>query len=96
MESVKDKIKQAFDDRVYVAIKDTYTSNVNGKPIKQTKYRIVELKTYNNLSKGIQLRKNKETGRLEEYKVSNPHKVQELGRSTSKEEAKNFLPSINK
>ena len=88
MESVKDKIKQAISNKTYVAIKDTYTSNVQGKPTKQTKYRIVELDTYKRLAKGVKIRLNKDTKKLEEYIDKNPHKVQELGRSQSKEEAK--------
>lgn len=95
MESVKNKIKQALSYKTYVAIKDTYTPNVNGKPTKQTKYRVVELETYKRLAKGVKIRFNKDTKKLEEYTDKNPHKVQELGRSNTKEEAKKFLPNIN-
>lgn len=95
MESVKDKIKQAISNKTYVAIKDTHTYNKDGKQTKQTKYRIVELDTYKRLAKGVKIRLNKDTKKLEEYADKNPHNVQELGRSQSRDEAKKFLPNIN-
>lgn len=96
MESVKTKIKAVFANKTYVAIKDTHTTNIQGKPTTQTKYRVVDNDTYKRLLKGVKFRKNKDTGRYEEVEDTNPHKVQELGHASTKEEAKQFIPTKQK
>lgn len=100
-EVTKKRIATQLRDKIngedtWVAIKDITPEDKERSIPSSYKYRVVSISTYNNMRKGVRVGIDKETGKEIYQNLRNPHKIVEIGRGTTRAEAKLHLPGSTK